>query len=125
MTGSMSFSLTGGLVNSSQLLVRGVGTLDLGTALILTVTGFTDATDPGHFTPIATQGTSVIGSFSNFAKGTTVFTKTGTTTNYVINYGTFPGEPGNVVLSPVSPVPEPVALLGLAATALHVRRRRA
>jgi len=126
-TGTLSFNLTGGLANSSQLNITAAG-LDLGTAYTLNVTSFAGATDPEFFTIIASTGSSVSGTFAGLPEGSTVFTNTGTGTNYVIKYGTFVdimmvAQPGNVVLT-IAPVPEPMMLIGLATLALLVRRRR-
>jgi autotransporter-associated beta strand protein len=122
MTGGMTFNLTSGTANASQLNITAAGTLDLGSALTLAVTAFTGATDPAAFTLIASTGSSVIGSFSGFAEGSTVFTNTGTGTPYNIYYGTFPGHAGSVVLAPI---PEPAVLLAVLAVCVARRRQRA
>ncbi|CAN5442468.1 hypothetical protein BH11PLA2_BH11PLA2_15070 [soil metagenome] len=127
LTGSMSFNVSGGAVDSSQLFINVAGNLDLGTAMTLTVTPYLGNSNPDHFTLIKTlSGTGVSGAFNNFAEGAVVFANTTTGRDYVINYGTFSSEPGNVVLS-IVPIPEPT-VLGLVVAAgfgMLIRRRRA
>ncbi|CAN5285885.1 hypothetical protein BH11PLA2_BH11PLA2_10360 [soil metagenome] len=121
MSGGFTFNLSGGQVDSSQFKINDVGTLDLGSLLTLNVTPYTGGANPDHFTLIASGASSVTGTFVGLPEGAIVFSNLGQ--NYIINYGTFSGEPGNVVLA-MTAVPEPTAVILIGFAVLAGMRRR-
>jgi autotransporter-associated beta strand protein len=110
---------------SGQLAVTAAGNLSLGAGnpVTLIATPYTGPTD-GAFTIIQTaSGAAVTGTFANYPLDQmAVFTNPGTGTEYDIFYGSYPGQPGNVVIAP-APVPEPGHVIGLCAAAVAVAGR--
>jgi hypothetical protein len=125
--GTFSTALTS-LSAFGQLNIAAGGNLDLGAGnpVSLTVTPYNGATD-GPFAIITTAGGSAVSHFfSNFpADQMAVFTDSANGSVYRIFYGSYPGQPGNVVIA--VPVPEPACILftcGAAAGIVTWRRKR-
>jgi autotransporter-associated beta strand protein len=99
------------------------GSIALGNGITLSLANIYNGASDGTIDLIKdANGTSVTGAFANFpVDGSVVFTNPTTSLPYYIFYGTYPGEPGNVVLSAV---PEPSTLLLGAAAAGGLAFRR-
>lgn len=102
------------LANFSRLNITAPGDVNLGAGVTALDIGtiYSGAVD-GPFSIISTaSGTSVLGQFTGLADFAPVFINPTTLKQYLVYYGSWPGQPGNVV---IAPVPEPATILGFCA----------